>query len=131
MLSPKKLLENARNRIAKRENWMRGALAATAKTPDTDYDIFSKRVKPVDPAAVCWCSIGAVAAEAGLDDGYKLSAAPEYREAIYALARAAGYNPKDNFDFEAFSAIYEVNDNRGHESALELFDRAITNMKGE
>ena len=72
MLSPKKLLENARNRIAKRENWVTNALALDAYfTADEinrmlDYgELKNHQVMPTDPTAKCWCALGALSAEAG------------------------------------------------------------------
>ena len=72
MLSPKKLLENARNRIAKTENWTKGALALhTYLTPD-EVEVHLDRgtlkpfeVMPTAPEAKCWCALGALSAEAG------------------------------------------------------------------
>ena len=72
MLSPKKLLENARNRIAKRENWTTNALALDEHMDrDTvqrllDYGRLNEHmVMPTDPTAKCWCALGALSAEAG------------------------------------------------------------------
>ena len=121
MLSPKKLLENARNRISKRENWVRGSLAKPSQDSHT-------RVHPTSPEASCWCAIGAVAAESGVRGAY--STRGHHGEALKALARAAGFEDSE-YEFDIFSTIYGVNDTKGHEAVLEMFDTAIANMKGE
>ena len=118
MLSPKKLLVNARNRIAKRENWGQGTLARDAR---------GNPVPPLSPTAVQWCMLGALGAEAGYGDacgddraygsGY---VAPEYREALAALREAS-----------PTGGVFTYNDAVGHEDVLDLFDTAIANMKGE
>ena len=129
MLSPKKLLENARNRIAKRENWVKGSLAVANKT-ELDVGGGYARVPVTSPEATCWCAIGAVAAESGEEVAYTLKG--NHGEALKALARAAGFEAKDDYDsYRVFSAIYDVNDAKGHEAVLDLFDTAIADMKGE
>lgn len=46
-----KALEDARGLIAKKDGWIRGALARTVDGHSTHYD---------DPGAVCFCSLGAL-----------------------------------------------------------------------
>ena len=115
MLSPKKLLENARNRIAKRENWTRGYMARTE---------FGQLVDPIDPKACQWCMMGALGAEAGynMNESYgdKLDTHPHYREAVSALKEAS-----------PTGGTWSFNDMSSHEQVLAVFDKAIANMKGE
>jgi hypothetical protein len=132
MLSPKKLLENARNRIAKRENWTTGTLAV---------DALGHRVPPTDPSATCWCSLGALAAEAGtIEDPYgdnvPFDKLPEnYRDAVRILAGAI--RPGEENRPNPAGTVLVFNDGFGrdypqeHEVVLEAFDRAIASMRGE
>ena len=136
MLSPKKLLENARNRIAKRENWAQGQLATTA---------VGSPVSATSPDACKWCSIGAIAAEAGtgldkitclggevLDSTYGYTGAPpEYNDALRALRRSY----KELFPTLPYDSIAWFNDEHGgtvgHEGVLKAFDHAIDSLRGE
>ena len=123
MLSPKKLLENARNRISKRENWTRTALARNS----TGHE-----VAPVDPQATCWCAHGAVAAEAGLNgyaDSIPGTHAFEAAEALYEASMdiLAEASPR----YVGLRSIVQVNDELRHEDVLKMFDTAIANLKGE
>ena len=115
MLSPKKLLENARNRIAKRENWTQGVLCDAGGRMDPDA---------TSPDATCWCSIGALFAEAGVKNGFHKDARhPHLTAAISALALAATGSRYDSVPY--------FNDTRTHEEVLEAFDRAIAEMRSE
>ena len=127
MLSPKKLLENARNRISKRENWTTGYMAK----PDPNHS-GSVRYSITDPGAVCWCSLGALGAEAGIsspDDMMAYSDGTlehEYlTEAIDALKDAIRTLVGTSF------SVWYFNDTSSHEDVLKMFDTAIANLKGE
>lgn len=131
MLSPKKLLENARNRITKTENWAKGI----ARTAD------GHSVEPTSPEACSWCIIGALAAEAGIStDYYSYNAGQHgnYKDAIHAVAQQLKDDVQhpDQHDGRladsAYSVIYTFNDlYSNHERVLEVLDNAIADMRSE
>jgi hypothetical protein len=68
---------------------------------------------PADPSAVCWCSWGAVIVESGADATARVDAV----NALHDAARTLG----------ATSA--SAQNDRGHEHALAMFDRAIAALE--
>ena len=153
MLSPNKLLENARNRIAKRENYVKGRVASRRKDAYTDYSADQTNAATLDPQATCWCSLGSLATEAGYNIvttpgsdilfvaegenprllGLKQTEThPHFREAYRALQAAATSIWRERVrPIEYEVSPYDINDGMTHEDTLDMFDRAIASLKGE
>lgn len=98
--TPVDILREARARIADPEHFTQGAAARSAK---------GRQVKATSPRAVCWCASGTVAAcglprdmERRVEDYLYLAAHDLYRQGLIC-----------------------VNDFKGHEAVLAVFDRAI------
>ena len=132
MLSPKKLLENARNRIAKRENWGKGSLAGSKRS---QYDDVLGITSALDPDATCWCALGSLAAEAGVnavltsDLVRQLPLHAHLSEAIDALGKVItnGGPPITAY----YTDVFYLNDRGTHEQVLGVFDEAIASLQGE
>lgn len=101
-MTAREILEKAREKIARPENWCRGALARDAKR---------RSVRPETPEACRWCVFGAVQAATNVN------ANPAALDAFRLLNDAA--RPSQGMD--------NFNDNYRHSHAdiLALFDRAI------
>lgn len=117
MLSPKKLLENARNRIAKTENWTQHRLCDGSGDDGGTPDATS-------PDATCWCSVGALFAEAGIPNAF-------HRELSHPNLKAAMDALNTSMNGTTWGSIPGFNDTRTHEAVLEAFDRAIAEMRSE
>ena len=94
-----KLLKDARNLIAKRENWTQDDYAKTAD----GNGVYSK-----SDEAVCWCSLGALT---------KLSPTDEDKQ-VRKLAKSLLREAMD-------SPIAIFNDSHTHEEVLAAWDKAI------
>ena len=132
MLSPKKLLENAHNRIAKRENWGKGSLAGSKRS---QYDDVLGITSALNPDATCWCALGALAAEAGVnatltsDLARQLPSHAHLNEAIEALGKVIT-NGAPSFA-AYYNDVFYLNDRGTHEQVLDVFDKAIASLQGE
>ena len=105
MASVKELLIAARAKIEKPENWTTGWYAKTATGRQCNTD---------DPEAICFCSMGAIDAAAGID--------------VY-LAQRAYYELQlvlERIIYPGFG-IAEFNDTHTHAQVLDMFDKAIAN----
>ena len=150
MLSPKKLIQNARNRIAKWENHNTEGYLAAKPSPDNTY-IKWQPLTTTSPEATCWCALGSLGFEAGIDtdstgtmikelrqfeegkvalDALVKAAIQVYRESGYE-SRAQWYESIMNDPYVAAGAVYTVNDNLGHEATLRMFDLAEAALRGE
>ena len=89
------VLIRARERISVPERWTQGAVARDIN--GSDVMTHSKR-------AVCWCSMGAIKAEAG---------ELQYRAALNFLTGIQG------------ECVHEYNDTHTHTEVLAMFDKAI------
>ena len=94
-----KLLKDARNLIAKRENWTQDDFAKTAD----GNGVYSK-----SDEAVCWCSLGALTK----------SSPPDEDKQIKNLAKLLLSEAMD-------SPITTFNDSHTHEEVLAAWDKAI------
>lgn len=117
------LLIKARQRIAKEENWGRGAYARNAAGYGVDV---------LAPEAVCWCAVGALEAEckhhmpSWLVMG-KPKIHPIYQPAHLLLQQAAA---KVVGPGRVYS-ITVVNDSMGHEAVVRMYNIAIKEAKGK
>jgi hypothetical protein len=98
------ILRAARHRIENPRRWCQGAFAARGSRP----------VKPASKRATRWCAIGAVHAELGTDPGTWPSVPSPALGALWDAAMAL-YS----------EGAWGVNDCRGHDAILRVFDEAI------
>ena len=99
------ILERARERISSSDAWCRGGLA---------YDRIGMLVGSLSEEAVRWCALGAMEREGvgnaeGLVDAMLL---------LQDAAQELGYG-----------GVWICNDNGGHGRVMEMFDRALTEVK--
>lgn len=103
-MTAKEILVAAKNRISDPERWTQGSYARTVN----GYSISSW-----DDRAVCWCATGAIDAERtfGISN---------------ALERGYAETVLSNVSNELFGeSLVGVNDNLGHSSVMQVYDRAI------
>jgi hypothetical protein len=98
------VLRAARHRIESPRRWCQGAFAARG----------SLVVKPTSKRATRWCAIGAVHAELGTDPGTWPNVPSPALGALWDAAMAL-YS----------EGAWGVNDCRGHDDILRVFDEAI------
>lgn len=101
----RRVLEGAHRLLTKYENWARGAFA---------YNQYGIDVSPLDETAERWCSSGALEKLGEGHPNQKFKA----RCALEDAAIDMGYN-----------SIEKCNDHGGYWKAMEMFDRALTEMK--
>lgn len=104
-------LQEARELIAKEENWCRGRFAV-------DKNNYSVAVTA--PTACKWCAAGALERSVG---GWQSHSVGRYETARRQLSEAAIYLFNE-------PAVSIVNDQLGHEETLLMFDVAIRKAKG-
>lgn len=102
-----RLLESARARIEKEENWTQGELA---RGPS------GMGLYVYDPAATCWCAEGALAVSAAAGD-FKWT----YSDAVKFLGLMLGTLSNNT--------LYYFNDNHTHAEVLALFDKSISDLR--
>ena len=98
------LLQKARKRIEKPENWTQNTFARGVKRP---------LVNVISPSALSWCAIGACQAECSLHATWSA-----YSPAITALS--ATKSAKNGISF--------FNDTSTHADVMEMYDEAIHNL---
>lgn len=96
------VLQKARDLIADESRWTHGYYAKDAQ----GYD-----VEPNEPSACCWCALGAVLHVEDLHS--EEEAGSDAASALERTALASGV------------AVPYINDIRGHDAVLALFDEAI------
>lgn len=108
----KLVVEKARARIALRANWTQHATARTRNTRACD---------PLDPAAVRFCSYGAMVRAAYEVCGNR-------REAVLIAERAARRLTGSPSEIEAVAEMHAINDGPASASRtqiLDMYDRAL------
>jgi hypothetical protein len=108
------VLKAGRDLISEPSRWLQGGLA---------QDSEGKAVNPIDPSAVCWCSVGAVRKMAGIHQPLV------GRRALDQLRLAAtelGYFSDREL---AWKRLDKINDNRTHPEVLAMWDQAIERAK--
>jgi len=100
-----KILRDAKAKIQNPENWTKGLYAK---------DSHGHPVPPQNPAAVCWCALGAI--KAITDNGRVEDSTADF------LYRAFDMNRKS---FSGAACPVDVNDRLHHQKVLELYDLAI------
>ena len=98
------LLKAVREKISDKERWTEGAFARTAGDIPVD---------PRDPAAVCWCVIGAAIAVEGSSTLANMGGGMGWDELI------GTYLAED------------VNDQKGHKAVLDLLDKRIAELEAK
>lgn len=105
------LLKQAKTLIENPEHWI---------TQHWAMDLNDNPVMPHDPKAVSWCAIGAMKRSAA--DGFD-NAQEVYEQAIKLLRNVA--MDMTNYYYHQGTVIQKLNDYKGHDSVIEMFDRAI------
>ena len=100
-----KIIKDARNLIAKPENWTQGVCAR---------DIDGNEIGIDSPRAVCWCSLGALE-KVGED-----VAGVEWYVLLHFLEKEIG-----------FGHVATFNDSHTHEEVLAMFDKAIAILESD
>jgi hypothetical protein len=100
-----KIIKDARNMIAKPENWTQGVCAR---------DIDGNEIGIDSPKAVCWCSLGA------LNEVYSDVTYDGWWALINFLNQEVG-----------FGHVATFNDSHTHEEVLAMFDKAIAILESE
>ena len=112
-MKARKLIEGARDLIRDKSRWTVGTYARNAQGMDAEI---------LGNAAVTFCALGALHKTAEVDNGIDLRrrADPIWsaRSRLQALARDMG-----------FKGVGSLNDHGGHVKVMELFDRALTELK--
>jgi len=122
---PSEILEQAKELIACQDQWTYGAYAR---------DETGLEVSASGKLGVCWCAEGAMRhttgpmlAQRGMAFSARTAAAYEY------LIDAARSLLKDrdpgSMLFDSRHSIHALNDNHGHDAAMEMFDNAIAAAK--
>ena len=108
-LTPLEILRQAREKISKREHWIKFEFAHNAA---------GIGVECRDPEALCFCAVGAIHAAAKTSP---VLAPPEVTAARDTLWRAIVRH------YPMVNSVSHFNDHpaRTHEQVLEMFDRAI------
>lgn len=109
------ILKEARGLIANEANWTKHYYSA---------DKEGQWVMPRAPAAVCFCSVGAL---------HRVLDLPMYLSIPESIGKFffADEKVQANFDGSIEGAIVDFNDQSSHSEVLALFDRAIARAESE
>lgn len=105
-MSPVEILRAARQKISDPTHWTTDSYARSKSGESVDSD---------STRAVCWCALGAIFAVAG------------HREPAMHVAKEELYNAVSVLGGDGVAAI---NDERGHEAVLQMYDIAIAAAEG-